>query len=623
MAGVQASGTVPASILENNRPGDWVASLSLTGAAGVLEVALTGPAAALFTATWRSGTVTITPALVLDREAYPSGTDPVLTFGLSVRLASGWQDTGQSWSVTLQGVDDTAPHQLAFVSGGVVLENDVGAEIGTLKAADVDTASENLTYSIPWPDSAWFEIVGRTLKLRDGVDLLREGGTVREVMVEVSDGRQSAAFTVAVQVLNVTSEDDTPAPPAVPPPPPPVSPPPVSPPPVSPPPVSPPPESPPPVSPPPVSPPPVSPPPVSPPPVSPPPESPPPVSPPPVSPPPVSPPPVSPPPVSPPPPPSGEDLPTPTPLAIGETQHDVTRLSAQAVNALHFVWEAERIVTGPDKLTQIAFSSGETVWVGPVLRIDFLNGHVDFDGYSDAAEITRVYATLLARAPDSEGLAYWVEQMGHGLRLASVVESFFNSPEFMTRFGGLTHEALVVNLYREALGREPDSSGLAYHIGTLRDGLPRAQVIVNFIESDEAARNFATSHPAGVWVPDNAKTLVGMTYDAVFDRAPDAEGLAYWAARIGSGTEVRTLVQEIANSPEFQARHAHETDTEYVASIYRSTLEREPDAEGLAYWVGQLTSHARDRIDVVMLIGISDEQRAQFSQQPHGDAFLG
>ena len=308
---------------------------------------------------------------------------------------------------------------------------------------------------------------------------------------------------------------------------------------------------------------------------------------------------------------------------MGETQHGVTRLSVSEVSALRFVWEAERIVTGPDHLTQLAFADGHMVWVGPVVRIDFLNGHIDFAGDSAAAQVVRVYATLLARPPDSVGLTYWVEQMAQGVSLAKVVEGFFGSHEFITRFGGLTDEALVVNLYREALGREPDAAGLAYHIGTLRDGLDRAQVIVNFVASPEAARIFEAENLAGVWVADSRKTLVGMAYDAVFDRPPEQEGLDYWTGRLAQGIDVRTLVEAIAGSAEFQALHARETNAEYVASIYRSTLEREPEAAGLAYWTAQLASHAMDRIDVVLHIGISDEQREQFSAQPHGDAFLG
>jgi hypothetical protein len=645
VADLLAMGAVPGTILENNRAGDWVVSLTLSGASGALDVALTGPGAAWFSARLDAalGRVTITPAMALDREAFAPGADPVLTFGLSVRFASGWKDTGQQWSVALAGIDDTPPQTLGFSSGGVVLENDVGAEIGMLQATDPDTDPALLSYEVVWPDAAWFEVVGRTLKLRQGVDLLTRGGTSIPVTLEVSDGRQSAAFTVSVAVLNVTKEDDQPAPPPIlpPPPPPPVLPPPpiVLPPPPPPPlpPVIPSPPSPPPPPPPVASPPPPVPPipppvaPPPPPPVTLPPPPPPPVTPPPPPPPPPvvpPPPPVTPPPppppVTPPPPPVTDDKPSPQPLAIGESRLGFTQVSAHAVTSLHMAWEAEQIATGPDHLTRIALTSGEDVWVRPVTSITFANGMIDFSGASEAAEVLRLYQTILGRAPEAEGLVYWTDHLRHGMTLAQVTESFFGSTEFITRFGGLTNEQLVVNLYREALGRLPDAAGLAYQVAALDGGVERAQLIVNFVTSPEAARQFEANHPGGLWVRNTEATTVSMAYDAVFDRAPDGAGLPFWTQKLLTGElSVRQLVESIANSAEFQTRHASEDDAAYVASIYRSALEREPEPGGLAFWVDQLTSHRMDRVDVVMLIGLSEEQREQFSQQPHGDAFLG
>jgi hypothetical protein len=743
VASVQASGTVPATILENNEPGDWSATLALSDAAGALEVALTGTSAALFDATLNkaTGIVTIVPALSLDREAYSASTTPVFTFGLSVKLPSGWQQVPQTWSVSLQGVDDTPPRSLVFSSGGTVLETDIGAEIGMIQGSDVDTSSSLLTYSVVWPDSAWFELVGRTLKLREGVDLLREGGTTREVLIEVSDGKQSAAFALAVKVLNVTSEDDLPAPPPVVSPPvvsppvvsppvvsppvvsppvvsppvvsppvvsppvvsppvvsppvvsppvvsppvvsppvvsppvvsppvvsppvvsppvvspPVVSPPVVSPPVVSPPVVSPPVVSPPVVSPPVVSPPVVSPPVVSPPVVSPPVVSPPVVSPPVVSPPVVSPPVVSPPVVSPPivsppivsppvvsppvvsppvvsppvvSPPVVSPLPLPpppepvaVPLLLGETKHGFTQVSADVVQSLHFVWNAESIVTDGRSMTKVTFPGGDSVWIPPVARIEFQNGHIDFAGESQAAEVMRVYGTILGREPETSGLTYWVEHMQKGLTVAQVAESFFGSPEFIARFGGLSHQALVTSLYREALGREPDAAGLAFYVARLDAGQDRGQIIANFVQSPEAAHNFEAKHPAGIWVANSYATMVGMAYDAVFDRPPDQAGLAFWTPKLASGAlGTRDLIQAIAGSAEFQARHAQENDYDYVASIYRSALEREPEPAGVAYWVQHLASHTLDRIDVVMLIGLSPEQQESFARHPVGDAFL-
>jgi hypothetical protein len=106
--------------------------------------------------------------------------------------------------------------------------------------------------------------------------------------------------------------------------------------------------------------------------------------------------------------------------------------------------------------------------------------------------------------------------------------------------------------------------------------------------------------------------MVGMAYDAVFDRPPDqaGPGLSGRPSWPAATWERAIIIQAIARSAEFQARHAQENDYDYVASIYRSALEREPEPAGIAYWVSSyLASHTLDRIDVVMMIGLSPEQQ--------------
>jgi Ca2+-binding RTX toxin-like protein len=194
---ITVTGSLPATILENERPAEW-SGLLLFGSVAQ-AVALEGPDAARFSArliTGRRG-AEIRLAEVLDAEALGAGT--VLRFDLRVQAGGVWRAAG-SYAVTLLGIDDTPPAGLRFATGGAVLANDIGGEIGALIADDPDTAGP-LEYSVAWPDAARFEIVGRTLKLREGVDLLGLAGTVQEVIVEVSDGRNMAAMVVLVTVL--------------------------------------------------------------------------------------------------------------------------------------------------------------------------------------------------------------------------------------------------------------------------------------------------------------------------------------------------------------------------------------------------------------------------------------
>jgi hypothetical protein len=225
VSGITAAGEVPATIFENTPTNGWEALLTLQGSlAGLRDVALAGADANRFHAVLLPGNqVRITPAMVFDREAF-GATDPIFAFALSLRFDHGWVAVEGEWSVALLDLDDTPPGDLRFASGGSVRETEVGGVIGVLKASDPDSPAENITFSLGWPEEAWFEIVdGNVLKLNQGVDLLREGGTTREIVVLVSDGINTAARIISFQVLNETYEDDLPAPPPVEPPPPPAA----------------------------------------------------------------------------------------------------------------------------------------------------------------------------------------------------------------------------------------------------------------------------------------------------------------------------------------------------------------------------------------------------------------
>ena len=80
-------------------------------------------------------------------------------------------------------------------------------------------------------------------------------------------------------------------------------------------------------------------------------------------------------------------------------------------------------------------------------------------------------------------------------------------------------------------------------------------------------------------------------YNAALDRAPDALGLAYWVARLGDGMSLTDIAESFYSSAEGMAlRPTAPSNAALVADAYTSILDRAPDAEGQAYWVGQLES---------------------------------
>lgn len=90
---------------------------------------------------------------------------------------------------------------------------------------------------------------------------------------------------------------------------------------------------------------------------------------------------------------------------------------------------------------------------------------------------------------------------------------------------------------------------------------------------------------------DVTEQQVAEVYVATFNRAPDAAGLSYWVNDSFAGDPPRSI-ERIAMSffdqPETQALYPPgNTNSQFVTSIYQNLFNRGPDAAGLAYWIGK------------------------------------
>lgn len=114
-----------------------------------------------------------------------------------------------------------------------------------------------------------------------------------------------------------------------------------------------------------------------------------------------------------------------------------------------------------------------------------LNGGV-FVPNAEASEVARLYYTMLGRAPDAGGLAYYVDKLDHGSTTAGISQGFLNSPESQATYGSLTNGAYVDALYVNALGRHAESDGLNFWTNQLEQGVSRADLAVQLTLSPEA-----------------------------------------------------------------------------------------------------------------------------------------
>lgn len=227
-------------------------------------------------------------------------------------------------------------------------------------------------------------------------------------------------------------------------------------------------------------------------------------------------------------------------------------------------------------------------------------------------QVFRLYRAALGRDPDTAGYLDWAGRLIAGARdLEEVAAGLLGSAEFAARHGATGEADFVALLYLNVLGRAPGPAAAGY-AAALEAGLQsRAGLLVEFSEgaeftaaSAQAARDFAEARSPAGWLDDLYRL-----YRATLDRAPDPGGLAFWAGRLGSGTEYETVARGFMGSPEFRARYGEAGDAEFVALLYRNVLDRAPDAAGAAFWEDALARGA-ERAALVEGFAQSPEFRA-------------
>lgn len=82
-------------------------------------------------------------------------------------------------------------------------------------------------------------------------------------------------------------------------------------------------------------------------------------------------------------------------------------------------------------------------------------------------------------------------------------------------------------------------------------------------------------------------------YQAAFARQPDSEGLAYWVADLDAGAAIQQVAAGFLQSDEFALLYgAALSDAVFVDSLYGNVLGRLPDDAGQRYWMDELTAGA-------------------------------
>ena len=208
--------------------------------------------------------------------------------------------------------------------------------------------------------------------------------------------------------------------------------------------------------------------------------------------------------------------------------------------------------------------------------------------------VDRCYSVALGRKADEEGYNYWLEALNNGeICGAQAGFGFIFSAEYTNK--ETTNEEFVTDLYSMYFGRTPDSEGFNYWVGLLNSGASREEVFAGFANStefDNLCSDYGVvtgAYIVGVPVAQQGgvNAFVARLYNICLTRRPDQVGQSGWVQKLIAGEASGTsCAYGFVFSPEFMGQGM--TNEEFVASMYRALLGREPDEAGFKVWVETL-----------------------------------
>ena len=90
-------------------------------------------------------------------------------------------------------------------------------------------------------------------------------------------------------------------------------------------------------------------------------------------------------------------------------------------------------------------------------------------------------------------------------------------------------------------------------------------------------------------------------YNAAFSREPDLEGLNYYISKIkDSNYSIQSIAMNFLNSPEFNIRHGTNLPTnDFVTTFYKNVLNREASTDELLWYETRLENDSFSKVDVL------------------------
>ncbi len=147
-------------------------------------------------------------------------------------------------------------------------------------------------------------------------------------------------------------------------------------------------------------------------------------------------------------------------------------------------------------------------------------------------QVTAMYELYLQRSPDPGGEQSWTNFLLAGGTLEEVAAQLTASQEYFVLQGG-TNQGFITGLYSEVLHRSASSGEIAGWETALDDGVPRLDVSLAFLTSQECRTN-----------------LVQADYMTFLLRPADPGGLTTWVDALNAGANDQQVLAQIFGSAE-------------------------------------------------------------------------
>jgi len=229
-----------------------------------------------------------------------------------------------------------------------------------------------------------------------------------------------------------------------------------------------------------------------------------------------------------------------------------------------------------------AAGGNDLIWGGP--QEDVIHGGEGRDAllvYGSPDEY--VFFDGVLSGPEGDDSLTGIESVGFGFGFNSVEHEVMVRLAHVTDPDGEdTRISLAQRLYQEAVKQFADVEGREPS---------HADAILAFKALYEGKSELTTE--------DKVLAL----YIAYFDRAPDADGMAFWLAQAESGQGLYDISAGFSAHPRFAQEYGELNHQEIAEKIYLNVLRRPGDADGIDYWAGKMAEQPLSQVVVDFTIG--------------------